>query len=80
MSALHNNKINTLERVLKNTKRVEFQKNGLFYEIFESSNDGYEINIYSKNSKSDNGEYCESDIIDGGTCTGSARDAIEFML
>ena len=80
MSALHNNKINTLARILNSTHKVEFQNDGLYYEIFESSNDGYEINVYSKNSKDENGEYCESDIIDGGTCTGSARDAVEFML
>jgi len=77
MSALHNNKINSLERVLKNTKRVEFQNNGLFYEIFESSNDEYEINIYANKIKDENSEYIESNIIDGGICSGSARDAIE---
>ena len=80
MSALHNNKINTLARILNSTHKVEFQNNGLYYEIFESSNDGYEINVYSKNSKDENDEYCELNIIDGGSCTGSARDAIEFML
>ena len=80
MSALHNNKINTLARVLNSTNKVKFHNNGLHYEIFGSSNDGYEINVYSKNSKDENGEYCESNIIDGGTCTGNARDAVEFML
>ena len=76
MSAQHNNKINTLERALKNTKKVEFQNDGLFYEIFESSN-GYEINVYTDKTKDENSEYLESNIVDGGVCSGSARDAIE---
>jgi len=38
------------------------------------------INIYSSNEKDENEEYFNENIIDGGLCLGSSKDAIEFML
>ena len=36
---------------LKEVSRVEFEYNNSFYEIFESTEGGYMINIYSSNEK-----------------------------
>ena len=79
MTALAKNKINRLVRVLKNESSVEFKHNGFFYEVFESADSGYMVNAYSSDEKYDD-EYIEANLVDGGHCSGSARDAIEFML
>jgi hypothetical protein len=80
MSALLNNKINTLSRLLKNESRVEFKYNGFYYEVFESVESGYIVNIYSSDEKDSYNEYLDSNLVDGGLCSGSERDAIEFIL
>jgi len=80
MSALLNNKINTLARLLKNKSSVEFKHNGFYYEVFESAESGYIVNVYSSDEKDEYEQYLESNLIDGGLCSGSERDAIEFML
>jgi len=72
MTTLQKNRINTLSRVLKNEESVEFKHNGFFYEVFESADSGYIVNICSSDEK--------DNLVDGGLCTGSARDAISFML
>ena len=79
MSA-HNNKIYTLARVLKNEKNVEFKHNGFYYEVFESADSGYVVNLYSNDKKDEDGEYLDKYLVDGGLCTGSAKDAVEFMM
>ena len=81
MTALVKNRINRLSRVLKNESAVEFKHNDFFYEIFESATDaGYVVNLYSDNTKDEDG-YRDENLIDGGLCiTDNARDAIEFML
>lgn len=40
MTVLHNNKINTIARVLKNDGGVTFEFNKSYYEIFESTEGG----------------------------------------
>lgn len=72
--------INTLSQILHIYKKVEFKYKHSYYEIFESSNSGYVINIYSSCCKDENGDYFDTNMIDGGLCTGSTKDAIEFML
>ena len=72
--------ISTLSKILFIYQRVEFKYNNLYYEIFDSSNSGYVINIYSSDQKDEEGYYLEDNIVDGGLCTGSTQDAIEFML
>jgi len=69
-----------LSKFLLLNKSVEFTYNNLYYEVFESADSGYIVNLYSSNEKDDEGEYMEEFIVDGGLCTGSAKDAIEFML
>ena len=68
-----------LSYVLKKIGKIEFEYNNLFYEIFESTESGYVINIYSSNEKDEDDEYLFENI-DGGQFDGSAKDAIQFML
>jgi len=46
------------------------------YEIFESAERGYVVNVYSD----EDGEYLDKYLVDGGLCSGTVKDAIEFML
>ena len=80
MSALKNNKINTLARVLREDDRVRFKYNSLFYEVFKSAECGYVVNVYSNDERDDEDSYLQKHNVDGGLCTGSAREAIAFML
>jgi len=80
MSALLNNKINTLARLLKSKSSVEFKHNGFYYEVFEPADSGYIVNVYSSDEKDDDEQYIEANLVDGGLCSGNERDAIEFML
>lgn len=79
MSALHNNKINTLTRILKTKNIVEFKNNNLYYQVFLSADSGYVVNIYS-DARDEEDELIETNMIDGGLCEGSAKNAIAFML
>jgi len=72
--------IDSLSKRLEYYQEVEFAYNNLHYEIFASSEGGYAVNIYSSGEKDENGQYLEQNIIDGGLCSGSSKDAIEFML
>ncbi|MBU0721452.1 hypothetical protein KJ877_08920 [bacterium] len=80
MTALARNKINSLVRILKNKSSVEFKHDELYYQVFESSEGGYAINVYSSDARDEDGELIYSNMIDGGLCSGSARDAVTFML
>lgn len=72
--------IGTLSKILDIYKRVEFRYKGLYYEIFDSIDGGYIVNVSSSDEKDDDDCYLEKHIVDGGLCTGNVRDAIEFML
>jgi hypothetical protein len=80
MSALLHNKINRLARVLRENSSVEFKHNSFYYEVFESADSGYVVNVYSSNEKDEYEQYIEANLVDGGLCSGNAREAIEFML
>lgn len=77
---MNKNNISKLADILKKDTYVEFTYNNLFYEIFESANGGFMVNLYSSNEKDEDGEYLEDNIVDGGLCTGSASDAVWFMV
>ena len=77
---MNKNNISKLANILKKDTAVEFTYNNLFYEIFESANGGFMVNLYSSNEKDEDGEYLEENIVDGGLCTGSASDAVWFMV
>jgi len=72
--------INDFAKILEDGNTAEFIYNDFYYEIFESCDEGYVVNIYSCNQRDENGDYLDKYMIDGGLCTGSARDAVEFML
>lgn len=72
--------ITALSKFLELNKSVEFTYNNLYYEVFQSADSGYVVNVYNSNEKDDESEFIEANLVDGGLCTGSARDAIEFML
>ena len=74
------NNISKLADILEKDKSVEFKYNNLFYEIFESCDSGYIVNLYSSGEKDEDGEYLEINNVDGGLCTGSASDAVWFMV
>ena len=60
---------------------VRFEHCGSYYEIFESTtSDGYMVNLYLDGELDDEGYYLEDNGYDGGLCTGTALEAIEFML
>ena len=59
---------------------VHFEYNGFYYEVFESADSGYVVNMYCSNERDDNGCYLEKNLIDGGVCHGNAMDAIRFMI
>ena len=80
MTTLLKNKINTIARVLTNDGSVTFEFNKSYYEIFESAEGGYAINVYSSADRDEDGELLDSNMIDGGYCSGSAKDAVIFML
>ena len=72
--------VTALSKFLILNQSVEFTYNSLYYEVFESADSGYVVNLYSSNEKDDEDEFIEGNLVDGGLCTGGARDAIEFML
>jgi len=72
--------IKTLSKLLELDETVEFNYNNLHYEIFESSESGYMVNVYSCAEKDKYGCYLDKNNIYGGLCTGSSKDAIEFMM
>ena len=80
IAIMNKNNISKLADILKKDTYVEFDYNNLFYEIFESANGGYMVNLYSSNEKDEDGEYLEDNIVEGGLCTGSASDAVWFLV
>ena len=77
---MNEQRIKSFVKTLEENKTVHFSYNEYYFEIFESATDsGYVVNVYSSDEKEDN-EYIEANLLDGGICTGSALDAIYFML
>ena len=72
--------ISKLSEILEKEKSVEFKYNNLFYEIFESCDTGYIVNLYSSDEKDKNDECLEENLVDGGLCSGRASDAVWFMV
>lgn len=73
-------KLKELADILRCNRYLEFEYENLYYQISGSGEIGYVINIYSSKDKDDNGDYLDCYLVDGGLCTGSSRDAIEFIL
>ena len=80
IAIMNKNNISKLSDILEKEKSVEFKYNNLFYEIYESCDTGYIVNLYSSNEKDEDDEYLEENLVDGGLCSGNASDAIWFMV
>jgi hypothetical protein len=80
IAIMNKNNISKLADILKKDTYVEFAYNNLFYEIFESENGGYMVNLYSSNEKDEDGCFLEENIVDGGLCIGLARNAVCCLL
>ena len=65
--------------ILIKNKSVEFGYNGFHYEVFESADSGYIVNMYGSSDRDEDGCYRDENLIDGGICYGNAMDAIRFM-
>lgn len=71
--------------ILESEQAVTFEHNNIIYRIWWSDdNEGWYLELLEENNELWNAElkYTEEawTEADGGLCTGSARDAIEFML
>jgi len=77
---MNKSKIEELANILQSANIVEFFHKGFYYEVFLSADSGYIVNIYSSDERDDEGELIEANMIDGGLCSGSEKDAIGFML
>ncbi len=77
---MNERRIKSFVKILEDDKTVNFSYNEYYFEIFESVTDnGYVVNVYSSDEKDDDG-YIEANLLDGGLCTGTPRDAIEYIL
>lgn len=68
---------------LRKERKVQFVYDGLFYDLFESVEGGWIVNVYPNDKDrifDEDGELIDDEQIDGGLCTGSATDAVYFML
>jgi len=73
-------KIEELAGILQSANIVEFFHEAFYYEVFLSADSGYVVNVYSSDDRDDEGELIEANMINGGLCSGSVKDAIGFML
>ncbi len=73
-------KLKELADILRCNRYLEFEYENLYYHISESAEIGYVINVYSSKEKDDEGDYWDCYLVDGGLCTGSAKDAIKFIF
>lgn len=69
---------------LKLKKSVQFVYDDLFYDIFRSFTElGYIINVYPNDKGKifdTDGELIDDEQLDGGCCTGNAKNAVYFMI
>ena len=68
--------IEELGSQLDRDKQVTFIENNKLFVIVEGSY-GWDVNMYYIYETGDNGEL---EVADGGMCTGTAVDAVEFLL
>ena len=77
---MNESRIASFTKTLEDTRTVQFPYNEFYYKVFKSADSGYVVNVYADDEKDEDGFYLDKHILDGGLCTGSPRDAIEFML
>lgn len=84
VNAMNEKYLELCTTTLEENKAVQFVYKGFFYDIFESACEiGWVVNVYP-NAKDkifdEDNQLIDEQQIDGGLCTGSAKDAIYFML
>ena len=75
------NVINSYAIILEEVGTVAFEVEDILYRIFQRHDGDWEIGIYREDLVSTKvGEVYAFVEIDGGICTGSSKDAVEFFL
>jgi hypothetical protein len=75
------NLIETYALILAEVEIVAFEVDDILYRIFQRHDGDWEIGIYREDLVSAKvGEVYAFVEIDGGICTGSSKDAVEFFL
>jgi len=64
--------------ILETQGYLTFEYDGFIFEINEGSEGGFMVEIYEPTYTDD--DDIEAVHVDGGLCTGSERDAVEFMI
>ena len=78
---LAENIIQVYSIILEEVGQVSFQNEDILYRIFQREDDSWEIGIFREDFISVKvGEVFAFVEIDGGVCTGSSKDAVEFFL
>jgi hypothetical protein len=78
---LGENLIETYSIILEEVGTVAFEIEDILYRIFQREDDSWEIGIFREDFISAKvGEVFAFVEIDGGICTGSSKDAVEFFL
>jgi hypothetical protein len=75
------NVINSYAIILEEVGTVAFEVEDILYRIFQRDDESWEIGVYREDLVSAKvGEVYAFVEIDGGICTGSSVDAVEFFL
>ncbi len=75
------NLIDTYAIILEEVEIVAFEVDDILYRIFQRDDGSWEIGVYREELITTKvGEMFAFVEIDGGICTGSSRDAVEFFL
>ena len=75
------NVINSYAIILEEVGTVAFEVEDILYRIFQRDDESWEIGVYREDLVSAKvGEVFAFVEIDGGICTGSSKDAVEFFL
>jgi len=78
---LAENIIQVYSIILEEVGQVSFQNEDILYRIFQREDSSWEIGIFREDFISAKvGEVFAFVEIDGGVCTGSSKDAVEFFL
>jgi len=78
---LAENLIKTYALILEEVEIVAFEIDDILYRIFQRDDESWEIGIYREELIATKvGEIFAFVEIDGGICTGSSKDAVEFFL
>jgi len=75
------NLIKTYAIILEEVEVVVFEVDDILYRIFQRDDESWEIGVYREELITTKvGDMFAFVEIDGGICTGSSKDAVEFFL